>query len=156
MLQSGDRADAPLTLFWLPASAEELRRSDLLLSRQLAAFAARCVAMRVVRIDNDAHRSLQLSSELPVAVLADGAGAMIGRVESNAGTLSRSPVERLVGTAVEARTADAEAQLDRARELADSDAEAAAAIYRSVAEQQCLAPRQARDAKRALRKLQRR
>src|SRR5258706_9026198 len=45
---------SPLVLYWVPASADDFRHSDLLTSRVLASYAAQCVALEVVRSDDAA------------------------------------------------------------------------------------------------------
>ncbi|HYO77399.1 MAG TPA: hypothetical protein VE010_13130 [Thermoanaerobaculia bacterium] len=150
--------DAPLVLFWIPASSEELRRSELLTSYDLTLFSSRCVAMRVVRF-NDTSRltSLEVGADVPTAVLTDRDGTILGRVGSEDGELPVTEVEELVAAELERREGDAESMLDRARDYADEgDREAALALYRRVWDERCVCPRQARDAKRALKKLDRR
>ncbi len=147
--------DAPLALFWIPASADELRRSELLTSDDLTLFSSQCVAMRVVRL-SDTTRLAKLAAEAepPLAVLADRAGRVIGREESERGALSVIEVEDLVRDELERRADENEAKLDRARERVDADdIDAAAALYQAVWEERCVCPRQARAAKKALRKL---
>lgn len=158
VLEIGARVDAPLALYWIPASAEELRRSPLLLSRDLTFFSARCVAMRVVRVNDRARlTSLGVEERVPAVVLADDEGNVLGRVDAIKGVLSLSAVEDLVRDALRQREADAEARLDLARRRSADDRTAAIALYRQVwEEERCLCPRQARDARRALRKLGRR
>lgn len=155
VLDAGEPVDAPLILYWIPASAEELRRSELLTSYDLTLYSARCVAMRVVRF-NDRTRLTRLGvdDDVPMVVLTDRGGRELGRVESEDGALWVTEVEELVRRELDRRTVEADAQLDRAREYADAhDDEAAVALYERVWESRCLCPRQARDAKRALRKL---
>ncbi|HEX8253754.1 MAG TPA: hypothetical protein VF846_11430 [Thermoanaerobaculia bacterium] len=158
VLDPSTPVDAPLVLFWIPASAEELRRSELLTSYELTLFSSRCVAMRVVRF-NDTNRltSLEVGANVPAAVLTDDDGNILGRVGSDDGELPVSDVEELVATELERLEGDAESMLDRAREHAeDGHRDAAIALYRRVWDGRCVWPRQARDAKRALKKLDRR
>ncbi|MFL6247332.1 MAG: hypothetical protein ACJ74H_14980 [Thermoanaerobaculia bacterium] len=149
------KVDAPLALFWIPASAEELRRSDLLTSDDLTLFSSQCVAMRVVQLHDSARlAALSDDAEPPLAVLADRAGNVIGRVKGERGVLSVGEVEELVRAELDRRAEESEAMLDRAQERVDAnDVDAAAALYRAVWEQKCVCPRQARAAKKALRKL---
>jgi hypothetical protein len=132
------KVDAPLALFWIPSSVEELRHSELLTSDDLTLFSSQCVAMRVVRLNDQARlASLAEDVKLPVAVLVDRNGHIVGRAESQDGILSVTEVE--------------------ARERAEAnDVEAAATLYRAVWEERCLCPRQGREAKKELRKLGRR
>ena len=147
--------DAPLALFWVPASADELRRSELLASDDLTLFSSQCVAMRVVQ-PNDVARMTALAedAEPPLAVLADRAGKIIGRVTSERGAISLAEVEDLVRAELERRADESEAMLDRAAErVEENDLSAAAELYRAVWAERCVCPRQARAAKKALRKL---
>lgn len=155
VLDAGEIVDAPLILYWIPASADELRRSELLTSYDLTLFSARCVSMRIVRFnDGDRLTKLGVGASVPMVILSDARGRELGRVESENGVLSVSEIEDLVRNELDRRTVDAEARLDRAREHAAShEDEQAVALYQSVWEARCLCPRQARDARRALKKL---
>ena len=155
VLEAGARVDAALILFWIPATSEELRRSPLLTSNALTLFSSRCVAMRVVRLDDGARlAALKVNGAVPLAVLSDGEGNVIGRVDAEDGRLSVTEVEDLVSDELDRRAAEADALLDRARERAEArDDEAAAAIYREVWEERCLCPRQGREAGKALRRM---
>ena len=147
--------DAPLALFWVPASADELRRSELLASDDLTLFSSQCVAMRVVQ-PNDVARMTALAedAEPPLAVLAERAGKILGRVTSERGAISLAEVEDLVRAELECRADESEAMLDRAAErVEENDLSAAAELYRAVWAERCVCPRQARAAKKALRKL---
>jgi hypothetical protein len=155
VLNGGDPPDAPLVLYWVPATPDELRRSDLVTSGALTAFSSQCVAMRVIRADDRPMLGkLNIESELPVAVLADGDGRIITRVLGEEGALDVFEVEDMVREELDRRAAEAEETLDHAREKADGgDVVAAVALYQSVWEQRCVCPRQGRDAQRAMRKL---
>ena len=158
VLEPGERVDAPLVLFWVPSSREELRRSPLLTSDELTLYSSRCVAMRVVRGDDGARLAeLHVEGELPVAVLADGAGRVIATVEGERGGLSVHEVEELVREELETRAASADALLDEARRLASGgDVGAAQELYRQVWNARCLCPRQGKVAQKALRRLAKR
>ena len=150
VIEPGAVTDRPLTLFWIPASADELRRSDLLTSEELTLFSSRCVAMRVVRFD-DHDRLATLGIEaMPAAVLVDGEGQVIGRADAR----NLSEVIELVRDELDERESVANARLDEARHA--HDVEEALAIYRSVWDQRCVCPRQGRDARRAMKKIARR
>ena len=155
VLEPGDEVDSALVLFWIPSSTEELRRSALLTSDDLTLYASRCVAMRVVRFDDSARLSkLHVDAELPMAILADADGHVLGRVESVNGALSVAAIEELVRDQLDARMAAADAQLDDARRhLENDEVHEAETLYRGVWEERCVCPRQGRVAQRALRKL---
>lgn len=142
-----------LAVYWIPASSEELRRSDLLTSRALTTYSGRCVAMHVVRIDDTARIQRFSSATLPIVVLADG-DRELARVPGGRGTVRASDVEAMVRTEFDARAAAAEAALDEARGLLErGDQAAAAALYQRVAQQRCAFPREAKAARRALRRM---
>lgn len=151
VIEPGETVDAPLVLYWVPASPEDVRRSSLLASDELTRFSSRCVAMRVVRLDDiERLTALGVEGELPVAVLADGSGRVIATVEAE----RVGEVEELVREELETRTASAEALLDEARRrLRDRDVAAAEELYREVWDARCLCPRQGRVAQKALRRL---
>ncbi|HVR39153.1 MAG TPA: hypothetical protein VMU84_08650 [Thermoanaerobaculia bacterium] len=146
---------APLILYWLPATREEMKKSELLTAHDLSTYAMQCVAMIVVRPD-DAARIEKLAGEddLPIAVLIDADGNEVARSTARHGSLAIDEVESMVGDELEEREIVADAMLDRARTLtSDGERDEAVALYRKVLEQRCTCPRQARDAQRALKKL---
>ena len=154
VLERGEAVDAPLVLFWIPSSAGEMRRSPLLTSDELTRYSARCVAMRVVRFDDDVRlASLGVEEDLPVAVLADRDGRVLGTVSGD----DVVDVEDLVRDELDTRVFHADALLDDARRrLEAGDGEGAVALYREVWEARCLCPRQGKVAHRALKKLEKR
>lgn len=157
MLEPGETIAAPLALFWIPSSPDAMRRSSLLTSDSLTVFASRCVAMRVVRFDDGARLAkLQVEAELPVAVLADRDGNILGSVASSHGRLSVRKVEDLVRSALDERESQAEKLLDAARQHADAgEVDTALELYEKVSAARCLCPRQARVAAKALKRLER-
>lgn len=151
----GDRVDAPLVLYWVPAAADELRRSPLLTSDDLTFFSSRCVAMRVVRVDDSVRRAmLEAETRLPAALLTNDTGATLGMVEAEDGALPVGAVEALVRHELDARVSSANSRLDQAGELARrGERSRAEALYRALWEERCVCPREAKAAQRALRKL---
>ncbi len=143
---------APLTLFWVPASPDDVRRSDLLASDELTLYSSQCVAMRIVRLDDhETLERLEITEELPVVVLRDASGKVIERAGA---PLSLADVESMVRDELNDRAEAAEAMLDEAAEKADEgDTDAAIALYREVWDQRCVCPRQARAAHKALKRL---
>ena len=155
VFERGDEIHAPLVLFWIPATRDEVRRSELLTSDELTLYSSQCVAMRVVRFDDEVMMAkLGVEAPLPVAVLADGDGRVIAHVDGEQGSLEASEVEDMVHEELDRRLTEADTLLDHAREKAEAGAiDEAIALYREVWEQRCFCPRQARDAQRALKKL---
>lgn len=155
ILETGEDLRAPLVLFWIPASRDEVRHSDLLTSEELTLYSSQCVAMRVVKSDDGTMLDkLDVDGTLPEAVLTDGEGHVIARVRSEQGSLLVDEVEDMVRDELDRRISEADTLLDDAREKADAgDVDEAITLYRAVWERRCICPRQARDAQRALKKL---
>jgi hypothetical protein len=146
---------APLTLFWVPASGEDFKRSDLLISRPLTVYASQCVGMQVIRTDDAAMIArLGVAGALPAAVLVAGDGREVAKVGSERGELRLSAVERMLRDALRSREAGLDAQLDDDRKRARAgDRDAAVELYKTVWDQRCLFPRKARVAQRELKRL---
>jgi hypothetical protein len=152
----GDVVDAPLVLYWIPAARDELRHSPLLTSDDLMLFSSRCVAMRVVRSDDLERLATLEVSERPAVVLTDRHERTISVVESDGGALPLLDVEEVVRQELDARAEAANLRLDRARRHdQEGDEDAALALYRSVWEERCTCPRQAKAAQRAMKKIAR-
>ena len=145
-----------LTLYWVPASPDQMRRSELIMSSTLAEYAGRCVAMYVIRAD-DAARIARLGPgvELPLAVLTEGPKEL-ARVAHHKGALRIDAVETMLREAIERRQEEAEQRLEEARRHAASGNHgAAAAAYQQVVTLKCAFPRLARSAQRALSRIER-
>ena len=147
-------ANHSLVLYWVPASPEELRRSELITSRPLSVYASKCVGMHVVRADDTARiERFGVEGLLPIVLLIDG-DEEVARVEHDRGTLDASEVEKMVRVAFDEREAAAITMLSEANRLASSGATAQAIVlYERVTAQRCAFPRLAKQAQRALRKL---
>ncbi|HEX8154395.1 MAG TPA: hypothetical protein VF698_14775 [Thermoanaerobaculia bacterium] len=156
VLNRGDKPiEAPLVLYWIPASRDEIRRSELVTSRALTMYASQCVGMQLIRPDDTRTiENLGASEKLPIAILLAGDGEELGRVEPHRGTLSEPEVAELVRDALGEHEAHAELLLDEAKEKAASgETEAAIVLYRRVWDERCVCPRQGKAAQRALKKL---
>lgn len=156
VLNPGDAAPrAQLIVYWLPASRDDMRHSELLTSRTLTLFSSQCVAMQVVRPDDfERVAKLGATGRAPVVLLVDGEGHELTHIDNEAGALRIATVERIVRDEVRSREDEADKLLDLARTQAGSgDTNAAITIYHRICDQHCLLPRQARTAQRALRKL---
>jgi len=146
---------AQLIVYWLPASRDDMRHSELLTSRTLTLFSSQCVAMHVVRPDDfERVAKLGANGRAPVVLLLDGEGRELTHIDNEAGALRIATIERIVRDEVRAREEEADKLLDVARKTVEAgEKNAAIAMYRRVFDQRCLLPRQARTAQRALRKL---
>ncbi|HEX9160981.1 MAG TPA: hypothetical protein VF980_04670 [Thermoanaerobaculia bacterium] len=152
--RGAEPAQKAFLLFWIPASPEQMRRSELITSTRLTAYSSRCIGMHVVRADDSPMlEKLQAGKALPLAVLV-AEGKEIARVIGDTGVLSANSVEAMVRNAFDTREATLNAMLDQAgSKAASGDSAAAIALYKQVAAQQCAFPRQARTAQRSLRRL---
>jgi hypothetical protein len=145
----------PLVLYWIPASGDDFRHSDLLTSRALASYAAQCVALEVVTSDDaEVLAKLAIDGPLPVVVLVDAWGLVAGRVAGSKGLLRASDVEKMMHDAMRTREESLNADLDDApKKISAGDRDLAVAIYRRVWMQRCVFPRHGREAERAMKKL---
>jgi hypothetical protein len=148
-------AKAPMTLYWIPASRDDFKRSELLFSRPLTSYASQCVAMQVIRADDAAMiEKLGAAGALPIAVLIDGEGKQLGKVDNDRGALNVSAVEKLVRDQLRAGEATLDARLEDARRKASAgDRDSAVATYKSICDLRCVFPRKAKEAERELKKL---
>src|SRR3954451_21708991 len=100
--RAGERVPAsPLILYWVPASADDFRHSDLLTSRALASYAAQCIALEVVTSGDAAMLAkLAIDRPLPAAVLVDAWGIVAGKVVGSNGLLRANDVEKMMREAM--------------------------------------------------------
>ncbi|HEY2846876.1 MAG TPA: hypothetical protein VGI80_03600, partial [Pyrinomonadaceae bacterium] len=143
-----------LILYWFPASKDELHNSPLKESRDLSIYSQQCVAMQLAdqRVPN--ADALLGDSKLPVAILADPTGKVIGKVDNNKGKLSLSAVEKLVGGEVKSRKADADTQLKDGKSAeASGNKDAAIKAFQAVLANRCMVPDKAKEAAKELKKL---
>jgi hypothetical protein len=157
VLARGESVSAPLVVFWIPASAEEVRRSKLLESSDLTLFSSRCVAMRIVRLDDRPRlAALNAGDALPLVVIVEPGAGEVRRVEAQHGHIALHAVESAVGEEIARIEKRADGMLDTGRlRLEEGKESAARLLYRKVKEQRCICPRQAREAERVLRRLDR-
>jgi hypothetical protein len=148
-------AKAPLTLYWIPSSRDDFKHSELLFSRPLTSYASQCVAMHVIRADNAVMiEKLGALGAMPMAVLLDGDGKQLGKVDNDHGALNVAAVEKLVREQLRASEASLDARLEDARRKASAgDRDSAAATYKSISDLHCVFPRKAKEAERELKKL---
>ena len=143
-----------LTLYWIPASPDELKRSALVTSPVLLGYAARCVSMHIIRVDDSARiKQFGATDQLPAALLIDGGGAIVSRITTTegGGELHADEVENMVREAIDTREVECTQMLDSAKSMQPQEA---AGVYRKVIEQRCAFPRLAKEAQRALKKIE--
>jgi len=145
---------APIILYWFTAAAEDEKSGDLVTSRMLTLDSAQCIGMQLVR-HNDANTIAKWNvvDKLPIALLVSD-GKEVARVESRNGRLLLADVENMVNHELWTRDNALASQLDDAKKKADGgDKDGAVAAYQKVWDQRCLAPKRAREAQKALRRL---
>ena len=148
----------PLTLYWLPRSNEEMDRSPLLNSHALLDDSARCVALQAIVPNVAANAAiaerLGATGKLPAAVLVDGHGTVIRRVENAGGVLKPAAVEQMVSEVLSARDEAMFHNITEAKRQADAgDKQKAIDLYRRVWDDRCLFPLAGQEAQGALKAL---
>ncbi len=151
----GDAAPAQgLVLYWFPASVDELKNSSLRTSRDLSLFAAQCVSMQVADAASPTAGKFDVGTRVPVAILTDAAGAILGRIEAEEGKLKAPAVEKLVRDELRKREDALKLRLTDAKSKSKAgDAPAAIEALKGVWEQRCLFPGRAKEAQKELKKL---
>jgi tetratricopeptide (TPR) repeat protein len=142
-----------LVIYWFPASQNELEKSSLLNSRTLSLYAAQCVTMGVSDARTPVGQKFAADEKLPVAVLAQADGKVIGKAQGKDGMLKVDQVEKLLQAEIKLRENAIKEKMKAAKDAAKKDKDAAIALYRGVLEQKCLFPSQAKDAANELKKL---
>jgi tetratricopeptide (TPR) repeat protein len=146
--------NAGLLLYWFPSSQQEFERSSLLNSRTLSLYASQCVTLGVVDVRTPIGQKFAATDKLPVAVLAQPDGTLVGKAENKEGYLKVEQVEKLLESEIKKRESAIKEKIDDAKNKAKSgDNPGAIEEYRAVMEQKCLFPGKAKDAAKALKKL---
>src|SRR5271154_1640914 len=128
--------------------------SGLLLSRPLSLYASQCVTLGIVDVKTTIGQKFAAGDKLPVAVLADPDGTLVGKAENKDGYLKVDQVEKLLDSEVKKRESAIKEKLDDAKSKAKSgDNQTAIQEFRAVLDQKCLFPGKAKDAAKALKKL---
>jgi tetratricopeptide (TPR) repeat protein len=141
-------------VYWFPASENELKNSSLRNSRMLALYAAQCVTMGVADAATPLGKRFAPDETLPVAVLAQSDGKVIGKAQGEAGKLKVGQVEKLLEGEMKQREAVVKESMNAAKAaVKNGQKDAAIAQYRNVLDQKCLFPKQAKDAANELKKL---
>jgi hypothetical protein len=153
--KDGALLDAPLVLYWLPASEKETERSTLLSSQQFVADADRCLSFEIVPPeDRMTIEKLSETGKLPAAVLADAKGIVLRRAESSGGRLVTASVEKIVRDEFDARgTAMYATMVEAKKRLAGGDKDGAIDLYRKLWDERCFFPLAGREAQQSLKNL---
>jgi tetratricopeptide (TPR) repeat protein len=147
-------ASAGLLLYWFPSSQQELERSSLLNSRTLSLYASQCVTLGIVDAHTPIGEKFAGGDKLPVAVLAQPDGTLVGKAENKNGFLKVEQVENLLESEMKKREGALKEKIEDAKSKAKSgDNQTAIQEYRAILDQRCLFPNKAKDAAKALKKL---
>jgi tetratricopeptide (TPR) repeat protein len=154
-LTGAEKVDAGLVLYWFPASPNEWKNSSMRNSRTLTLYASQCVTMGVADIGQALGKQFAVDEKAPVAVLAQADGKVIGKAQGGTdGKLRVGQVEKLLEGEMKQREAGVKESMNAAKDAVKrGDKDAAIAQYRTVLDQQCLFPKQAKDAAKELNKL---
>ena len=143
-----------LVVYWFPASENEWKNSSLRNSRMLSLYATQCVTMGVADAATPLGARFAADEKLPVAVLAQADGKVIGKAQGESGKLKVAQVEKLVEAEMKQREAAVKQAMSAAKDAAKrGEKDAAIAQYRGVLDQKCLFPKQGKDAANELKKL---
>jgi tetratricopeptide (TPR) repeat protein len=145
--------NAPLAIYWFPATKEEIKGHGLISSRALTLASAQCVGMQlVVPADTETIAKWELTDKLPAALLVSD-GAIVARVDGENGKLRANAVEDMLRNELRARETALDKLLDEAKQKEKSDHDGAVTLYQQVWERRCLAPKKGRAAQKALGRL---
>ena len=143
--------ERPVTLYWIPASLEQVEPSRLMTADVMRVAATRCVDLEIVLPERAALvRKLGAEGKIPAAVIVDRKGDVVRRVDN----AHAEAVERMLSDELAARD---EAMY---RDMRDAGGQAAAGnkpsaieLYRKIWDDRCLFPLAGSEAQRALAKL---
>src|SRR5215475_702048 len=143
-----------LAVYWFPSSQKELEASSLRFSQTLSGYASQCVTMGIVGQSQPLGQKLAASDKLPVAVLAQPDGTVLGKAENKNGFLKVDQVEKMVETEIKKREQSLKEKMESGKAKAKAgDSQGAIQEYRAVADQKCMFPGRAKDAAKELKKL---
>jgi len=156
VLKTGDAPlTTPITVYWFPATPEEMNKSELVQSRNLTLYSAQCIGMQLVKPeDTDTATKWNVTADKrPIALLVSD-GKEVARVTTDHGSLPSAQVENAIHHELYLRGVDLDMQIADAKKKADAgDKDGAVAAYQKVWEQRCMLPDRGREAQKALKKL---
>jgi hypothetical protein len=146
---------ATLALYWLPMSVDESEHSPLLTSQELVQASDRCLEFAIVLPADEATISkLGESGKLPAALLLDGHGDVIRRVDGIHGRLFAPAVEKMVRDVLRDRDETMyQTMTDARKRAASGDKDGAIGLYRKLWDERCLFPLAGEQAQHALKDL---
>jgi tetratricopeptide (TPR) repeat protein len=154
IVKAEDTLKEGLALYWLPSSQQELERSSLRYSQTLSSYASQCITLGILDQRMALGQKLAAHDALPVALLVQSDGTIVGKLENKNGRLSVGDVEKVVETEMKKREEALKEKMEDAKSRVKAgDQQAAIQEYREVLEQKCLFPKRAKDAAKELKKL---
>ena len=105
-----------LILYWFPATNDEIKKSNLHVSRLLTLYSSQCVSMTVADAKTPELQPIIGDSAVPVVVLASADGSPIKKVESTDGKLKVEMVEKVLEGEMKQRETTLDTQLKTAKE----------------------------------------
>ena len=144
-----------LAIYWFPVSDVEFKNSSLLESRTLQLYSQQCVTMGVVDARTALGQKYVPDGKLPVAVLAQADGTVVGKLEANKeGKLKVGDLEKLLDSEIKKRENAVKEKFEDAKAKAKAgDSQTAIQELRAVYDQKCLFPKRGKDAQKELKKL---
>lgn len=145
----------PLVVYWLPSSAEEMKKSPLLDARTLLQESVQCSELVAVVPPNAAVvEKLGVTGKLPIALLVDSKGNVLRRAENVHGVLRPAAVEQMVKGELNARNDAMYRDITEAKRRAGAgDKETAIRLYTNIWNDRCLFPLAGTEAQTALKAL---
>ncbi|HXH93501.1 MAG TPA: tetratricopeptide repeat protein [Thermoanaerobaculia bacterium] len=143
----------PVVVMWFPAEAREVDNSELNVSRILTLYSAQCVGMQLVKPDDaNTIAKFDVVTKRPTVLLVVD-GKVIDHVNPDGRFITSSSVENMIHHELFRRESALDQLLETAKNESATNKDAAIADYQKVWEQHCLAPKQGREAQKALKHL---
>ena len=147
--------DAPITLYWLPASRDQVTQSPLLDSKVFLTASTRCVGYEIVLPDRAAVvHNLGETDKQPAALILDREGKIVRRIERPGSPLLTHDVERLLTDELNEHDQAMYRQMLAASQEATAGRNANAIdLYKKIWDDRCLFPLAGNEAQHALKDL---
>jgi tetratricopeptide (TPR) repeat protein len=143
----------PVVVMWFPAEAREVDNSELNVSRILTLYSAQCVGMQLVKPDDASTiAKFDVVTKRPTVLLVVD-GKVVDHVNPDGRFITSSSVENMIHHELFRRESALDQLLETAKNESATNKDAAIADYQKVWEQHCLAPKQGREAQKALKHL---
>jgi tetratricopeptide (TPR) repeat protein len=154
LVQPTDQLKDGLAVYWFPASVEEVNKSSLRESRTLQLYSQQCVTMGLADARTSMGQKFVPDGKLPVALIVQPDGTVVGKLESKDGKLRVGDLEKLVESEMKKRDAAVKEKMESAKgKLKSGDKDGAIAELQTVLQQKCMFPSRAKDAAKELKKL---